>query len=121
MTKSFGDHLEDQWLTLDKEKCKKWKDMGHGTFCQVSNKVRFKIIEFDEEKFVPVKSGWITGEVKSILNGVVVLVNVSQEGGEFRKEYELPEHNMDELQIWRVLATKEQIDCFSAQQPAPQS
>jgi hypothetical protein len=106
MGKSYEQHKEDQWIVLDKEKCKKWEEKGHQTLCQITNKVRFKVIEFDEERFVPVKSNWIVGEVSSIEGKEIKLANVEEEGKGFKKEYRIPEVNMDELQLWRLLATK---------------
>ena len=59
--------------------------MGHSNVCQANNKIRFKIIELDEEKFIPVKSGWINAEVKDVQSsGVVNLVKVEQEGKQYR-------------------------------------
>lgn len=69
---------------------------------------------------MPIKSGWIVAEVKSVdtETGVVRLSKVEQEGKPYREALEMPEHNMDELQINKLLATKEQIACFESQ-PQP--
>ena len=31
------------------------------------NKIRFKIMDLDAEKFIPITSGWITGTIKEII------------------------------------------------------
>jgi len=64
------------------------------------------VIEFDEERFIPVKSNWISGEVSAVDGKEIKLINVDEEGKGFTKEYKIPEVNMDELQLWKPLATK---------------
>lgn len=52
------------------------------------------------------KSGWISGEVKDVTaDGKVQLINVDQEGKGYKQHYDIPEFNMDELQISRAEAT----------------
>ena len=38
------------------------------------------------------------------------MTNVEQEGKQFQKHFQIPEHNMDDLQIFRLFATKEQLE-----------
>lgn len=75
-------------------------------------------MELDEEKFVPVNSGWICGFVsankKDDKDDLVGLTNATKEGrspGEevqFFNQYEIPFHNMQELQINKNTLTEAQ-------------
>lgn len=97
-------------MAVSREHFKEWKDKGHNHLTEKGNKIRFKVMELDEEKFVPVKSEWISGEVEAVSeDGKVELRGVEQPGKPYRSKFELPEHNMDELQLHRTFATKEQL------------
>lgn len=59
----------------------RWQQKGNTLICQPNNKIRFKIMELDEQKFIPVKSTWISGEViEAESDGKIILKNIDQEG-----------------------------------------
>lgn len=64
------------------------------------------------------KSNWIKGDVSTVEpSGTVHLLDVEQEGKDFKNSYDIPEHNMDELQIWKPLASQDQLKLLLESQP----
>ena len=61
---AFKEHQESMWLTVGREQLKLWAGKNSRHMCTAGNLIRFKVVELDEEKFVPVKSEWITSEVR---------------------------------------------------------
>ena len=100
--KSFSESQEEKWIPVTKERLKRWEEKNQEFIILAKNKIRFKIMELDEEKFVPITSGWITGTVIEIdntsQNQLIKMENVEKSvGGSkpiFEKSYQLPFFNM---------------------------